>query len=77
MSTQSAPSWLRHCVNLSAYNIMLFHSYLKTLLVPFNEVTSKFIEKLRPLADGATKVPMKLRFGEFTLDVISKVKCRE
>ena len=56
---------------------MLFHSYLKTLLVPFNEVTSKFIEKLRPLADGATKVPMKLRFGEFTLDVISKVKCRE
>lgn len=74
MSTQSAPSWLCHCVNLSAYNIMLF---LKTLLVPFNEVTSKFIEKLRPLADGVTKVPMKLRFGEFTLDVISKVKCRE
>ena len=57
----------------------MFLSYLKTLLVPFNEVTSKFIERLKPLADGVIKVSMKLCFGGFTesLDVISKVNCTE
>ena len=42
-------------------------------------MTSKFIERLKPLADGVTKVPMKLCFGEFTesLDDISKVNCTE
>jgi hypothetical protein len=60
-------------MTLCGYNICFLISHLKTLLVPFNEVTSKFIEQLKPLADGATRVPMKLRFGECTLDVISKV----
>ena len=48
-------------------------SYLNTLLVPINAVTTKLIEELKPLADGMTQVPMKLRFGDFTTDVISKV----
>ena len=48
-------------------------SYLNTLLVPFNAVTTKLIEKLKSLADGVTQVPMKLRVGDFTTDVISKV----
>ena len=48
-------------------------SFLKTLLAPFNEETNKFIEQLKPLADGATEVPMKLHFGDFVLNVISKV----
>ena len=48
-------------------------SYLNTLLIPINEVTGKFIEQLKPLADGVTKVPMKLHFGDFTTDAISKV----
>ena len=41
-------------------------SYLNTLLVPINAVTTKLIEELKPLADGVTQVPMKLRFGDFT-----------
>ena len=32
-----------------------------------------FINNLEPLADGKTAVPMKTKFGEFTLEVISKV----
>lgn len=31
------------------------------------------MDKLKTLADGATSVPMRLQFGEFTLNVISKV----
>ena len=54
-------------------NIFCMSSYLNTLLVPINAVTTKLIEELKPLADGVTKVPMKLRFGDFTNDVISKV----
>ena len=46
---------------------------MKTLLVPFNKETHKFIEQLKPLADGMTQVPMKLHFGDFVLSVISKV----
>jgi len=43
-------------------------------LVPsFNECADKFIERLRPLADGKTTVPMKEHLAEVTLDVISKV----
>ena len=48
-------------------------SYLKTLLKPFNEITNEFLDELKPLADGETKVPMKTHLGEFSLDVISKV----
>ena len=49
-------------------------SYLKTLLVPFNEMVKKFLDQLQPLANGSTTVPMKVHFGEFTQDVISKVR---
>lgn len=49
-------------------------SYLRTLLVPFNEITNKFLDQLKPFADGASRVPIKLQFGEFVLDVLSKVK---
>ena len=48
-------------------------SHLNTLLVPINAVTSQLIEQLKPLADGVTKVPMKLHFGNFTTDAISKI----
>ena len=48
-------------------------SYLKTLLKPFNEITNEFLDELKSLADGETKVPMKTHLGEFSLDVISKV----
>ena len=48
-------------------------SYLKTLLIPFNEMVEKFLGQIQPLADGSTTVPMKIQFGEFIQDVISKV----
>ena len=41
----------------------------------FNECADKFIEGLRPLADGETTVPMKEHLAEVTLDVIGKVGC--
>ena len=67
------------CVKLITV-IHLLHvylcSYLKALLVPFNEMTNKFLMQLKPLADGVSKVPMKLRLGEFTLSVISKVNSK-
>jgi len=49
------------------------HSYLKSLVPSFNECADKLIERLRPLADGKTTVPMKEHLAEVTLDVISKV----
>ena len=54
-------------------NIFFLISNLKTLLDPFNELASRFIEELRPKANGVETVPMKIKFGEFTLNVISKV----
>jgi len=39
----------------------------------FNECVDKFIQGLRPLADGKTTVPMNEHLAEVTLDVISKV----
>ena len=55
----------------SAFSIIF--SYLKTLLEPLNEIVDTLIDKLNTLADGTTSVPMRLQFGEFTLNVISKV----
>ena len=49
-------------------------SSLKDHLPLFNECVNTFIEKLRPLADGKTDVPMKEMFHETALDVISKVR---
>ena len=43
------------------------------MLEPFNEMASKFIEDLRPNAKEVDTIPMKIKFGEFTLNVISKV----
>ena len=56
------------------YNIIFVVSYLKTLLIPFNEMVEKFLDRMQPLANGSTIVPMKVHFGEFTQDVISKVR---
>ena len=53
--------------------IIFVVSYLKTLLIPFNEMVNKFLDQMQPLANGSTIVPMKVHFGEFTQDVISKV----
>ena len=50
------------------------YSYLKGLVPSFNEGADKFIEGLRPLADGKTTVPMKEHLAEVTQDVISKVQ---
>ena len=58
---------------MTVYRLFFLFSYLKTLLIPINDVTNKLIEQLKPFADGVTKVPMKLRFGDFILNVISKV----
>ena len=53
--------------------IIMNGSYLKTLLIPFNEMVKTFLDWIKPLADGNTTIPMKVRLGEFTQDVISKV----
>ena len=49
------------------------HSYLKGLIPSFNECVDQFLERLRPLADGKTEVPMMEEFGTLTLDILSKV----
>ena len=48
-------------------------SYLKGLIPSFNECVDQFLERLRPLADGKTQVPMKDEFATLTLSIISKV----
>ena len=55
--------------------LFFMYSSLKDHLYKFNECANAFLEKLRPLADGKTKVSMKEAFHEVALDVISKV-CR-
>ena len=55
-------------------NIFFHYSSLKDFLPMFNEGVNTFLEKLRPLADGKTEVPMKEAFHEVALDVISKVR---
>ena len=61
---------------LSMFSFTTFNfcfSHLKTLTTPFNESVDKFLDKLRPLADGKSAVPMKSHLAGLTLDVISKV----
>ena len=55
------------------FNISLICSYLKTLLDPFNEMVNRFLEEIKPLADGEEAIPMKHHLGELTLNIISKV----
>ena len=50
-----------------------YTSYLKGLIPSFNECVDQFLERLRPLADGETQVPMKEEFAILTLSIISKV----
>lgn len=57
----------------AAGTFLIYHSHLKTLLEPLNELVDRLVDKLKILADGTTSVPMRLQFGEFTLNVISKV----
>ena len=54
--------------------LLVICSSLKELLPKFNECFDALLEKLRPLADGRTEVPMKEVFHEAALDVISKVR---
>ena len=65
--------WIYSCSSCLFVSFYIIYSYLKTLLDPFNEIVNAFIEELRPTADGVETVPMKIKFGEFTLKVISKV----
>ena len=58
---------------MCALLILFLSSNLKALLEPFNELADKLVDKLKTLADGKMSVPMRLQFGEFTLNVISKV----
>ena len=39
----------------------------------FNSIVDDFLDKLKPLADGKTEVPMADHVKEFTLDVVNKV----
>ena len=48
-------------------------SHLKGLLPKFCKSVDLFLDKLTPLADGRTKVPMKTHMRDAMLDVISKV----
>ena len=56
-------------------SVFLHHSpsHLKTLIPSFNECADRLVEKLTPLADGVTLVPMKKELSIVTLDVISNV----
>ena len=56
------------------FNCFLINSYLQSILPAFNKCVDVFINKLTPLADGKTPVPMKEHLAEVTLDVISKVE---
>ena len=49
------------------------NSYLKGLIPSFNKCVDQFLEKLKPLADGKTQVPMVEEFATLTLDIICKV----
>lgn len=42
------------------------------MLEPFNEMVNKFLDRIKPMADGATAVLMNVHFKELALDVISK-----
>ena len=55
-------------------NHVFMVSYLKTLLIPFNEMVQNFLDQMQPLANGSTIVPMKVHFEELTKDVISQVR---
>eukprot|EP00731_Ephydatia_muelleri_P008176 Em0004g514a len=55
------------------YDPAFNRGYLKSLTPMFGECVDKFLDKLKPLADGRTQVPMKKHIHNAALDVISKV----
>ncbi len=57
----------------SFYPLFLHCSYLKGLVPSFNSLVDDFLEKLKPLADGKTVVPLKDHIQSFVLEVVSKV----
>lgn len=61
------------CVIVIIMPYTLHYSYLKDLIPSFNECVDQFLERLRPLADGRTQVPMKEELATLTLSIISKV----
>jgi len=69
--THSFPeaSMKKYCV----WSHSSLYRYLKSLVPSFNECADKFIQGLRPLADGKTTVPMKEHLAQVTEDAISKV----
>jgi len=53
--------------------IIIHYSYLKSLVPTFNEYVGKLVEKLRPLADGRTQVPMKKELSMLIVSAVGKV----
>ena len=53
--------------------LLIINSHLRGLVPSFNSCVDVMINKLKPLADGKTEVPMKDILSNTTLDVISKV----
>ena len=49
------------------------HSYLKELIPTFNSIVDDHLQRLKPLADGETLVPMKDHICSFSLDIVCKV----
>ena len=64
---------LLHWITVDHGSPFVNDSYLKGLVPSFNECVDRFLERLRPLADGKTEVPMMEEFATLTLDVICKV----
>ena len=53
--------------------LLIIYSHLRGLVPSFNSCVDIMVNKLRPLADGKTEVPMKDILSSTTLEVISKV----
>ena len=58
---------------LSFVRLLCYNSYLRSLVPAFNECVDWFLERLKPLADGKTQVPMGEEFANLTLNIISRV----
>ena len=71
VSRKGEPSFFS--VHVLLLTLFALYSYLKGLIPGFNKCVDKFLQKLDPLADGKTRVPLVARFSEVSLDVLSKV----
>lgn len=52
------------------------YSFLKSLVPKFNSLVDDSLEKLKPLADGKTIVPLSNHIRDFVLNVVSEVSPR-